>query len=81
MRTIIKKQMMFWFGIPVIVALIAAVSILTAFYKGYSGQMIAYVGKASIAFNTIFILSSIVVILGCYFITTWILFNKNIECD
>lgn len=80
-RKVVKKQMGFWFGIPVILAILTGGSILFSFFQCYSDELLAYVGSDALMSNVVFILSAIITILVCYFITTWILFIKNIESE
>lgn len=80
-RKVVEKQMVFWFGIPVLLSILSGGSILISFYQGYSDKLLTYVGSDALMSNVVFILSAIITILVCYFITTWILFIKNIESE
>lgn len=80
-RKVVEKQMAFWFGIPVILSILTGGSILFSFFRAYADKLLTYVGIKTLMFNIVFILTAIITILICYFITTWILFIKNIESE
>lgn len=80
-RKVVKKQMAFWFGIPVILSILTGGSIVFSFFQCYSEDLLAYVGSDTLMTNVVFIICAIITILVCYFITTWILFIKNIESE
>lgn len=78
-RCLILKQLGVWFGIPIGTALIISVIFLIYFIGTVAAQVDAYIGFAELIRQigvTAFVL---LILLGCYFGTTWILFQKNIE--
>ena len=78
-KKLILKQLGVWFGIPIIVALVLSIIIVTAFIKSVSSEITAYIGFNVLFQQLGFTILVLIILLTCYFISTWILFNRNIE--
>ncbi|WOO38743.1 FtsX-like permease family protein [Anaerocolumna sp. AGMB13020] len=78
---IICWQMGLWFGLPIFTAGISAL-ITGNFYIKWMNLIIeTLIGRKDFLESLTEMLLIILVLLGCYFISTWILFKKNIEAD
>lgn len=78
-NTIVLKQMGIWFGLPIGVGVLMAIAILRYIINNNSEAFVAYVGVSQVSLILWGISSVMFIILVCYFITTWILFKRNIE--
>lgn len=78
-NSIVLKQMGVWFGIPIIMAIIYASTIIIVFIKYKFKEVMAYIGMKVLVANISIMCGVIILILSCYFITTWIMFKKNIN--
>lgn len=78
-NTIVLKQMGIWFGLPVGVGILLAVAILSYIIRTNSTAFVAYVGFSQVQLILWGIGSVMLIILGSYFMSTWILFKRNIE--
>ncbi len=78
---IIYSQMSIWFGLPILLAGIAAF-ISGQFYIQSTKEVIRwYIGMEDLYLSLYKMLITIVVLFACYFLSTWILFKKNIGID
>lgn len=78
-NSLVIKQMMFWFGIPSIFALLAASIICFKLYNINFLEMPIFISKSSFIIQVFSSMSIILLLLFCYFIVTYWLFIKNIE--
>lgn len=76
---LIQKQMAVWFGIPIGAAVITAGVLLAYFIAGNAGQLNAYIGSPSLVFSIAAVGGAVAVLFGCYFISTYVLFKRNIK--
>ncbi|WP_262428314.1 hypothetical protein [Paratissierella segnis] len=76
---IILKQMSIWFGLPLVIGLLCGSVMIYYFIRSSSAQLSAYVGMKTILVNILLTGLILFILFGCYFATTWILFQRNIE--
>ena len=76
---LILKQMCVWFGIPTIVALIGCIIFIYYFVQYRSKEIITYIGTGVFVQNIGMSIGIIVLILGIYFMLTYLLFKRNID--
>lgn len=78
-NSLVRKQIAFWFGIPLVVAFFATSLIVGYVILAYEMQIQAYIGQATLFMQ----LGSggviLLVLLICYFTSTWLLFKRSIE--
>ncbi len=75
---LILKQLMVWFGIPIVVAIVVATVIIIYFFQTISTEISAYIGMNTLLLQIGTTVSVLAVLLICYFISTWILFKRSI---
>ena len=76
---LIRKQIGFWFGLPVLVAAIAVCVVLVYFFATISAQVNAYIGVAALAVQVAAVLAILGILAGCYFVATWVLFKRSVD--
>lgn len=76
---LILKQLGVWFGLPVIVAVAAAAVIFAYFIQTISAEISAYIGLRTLMLQIGATVGILVILLICYFISTWILFRNSIH--
>lgn len=74
---LITKQLSFWFGLPVLLAIIIASIVIIYFLQMISIQIKAYIGIASLLEQILIIISILFTLLICYLITTWTMFKRS----
>lgn len=72
------KQLGVWFGLPIIVAVIVSAIVITYFILTVSAEISAYIGFETLLLQISMTGSLFVLLLICYFISTWILFKHSI---
>ena len=73
------KQLGAWFGLPVCTAVFVSIAFLAYFIQSISAEISAYLGYG-ILLKQIFTTGGILLLLLiCYFISTWILFSHSVE--
>jgi len=77
--TYIRQQMSIWFGIPVLIAFLGASAGLLYLSSVNYCSYIPYVTVNQVAANILEVYGIFVIVLICYFITTFVLFRRNIE--
>lgn len=75
---LILKQLAVWFGLPIITAIIISVVVVAYFLQMISVQLAAYVGFGELMAQVGVILSILLGLLVCYFVSTWTLFRKSV---
>lgn len=78
-KRLVLKQLSIWFGLPVTVATVVSVFVITYFMQCVTAEIIAYIGFKTLLIQVFITVSILVLLLVCYFICTWILFKKSIE--
>lgn len=76
---LVLKQLGVWFGLPVLVAVIVATVVIAYFIQTVSAEISAYVGFGTLMLQIGMIVGILVLLLICYFISTWILFKRSIS--
>lgn len=76
--SLMLKQLGIWFGLPVVVALSAAAVLVSCFIQTVSAQITAYIGFGTLLAQIAMTGSILLALLGCYFISTWILFRQSV---
>lgn len=76
---LILKQLAVWFGLPVSVAAFVSVLVTAYFFETISLQISSYIGTGTLLTQVGSIVGILLILLFCYFVTTWILFKKSIE--
>lgn len=78
-RKLMAKQLGVWFGLPVCTAVFVSIAFLAYFIQSISAEISAYIGY-EILLKQIFTTGGILLLLLiCYFISTWILFSRSVE--
>ncbi|MBO5278667.1 MAG: FtsX-like permease family protein [Lachnospiraceae bacterium] len=76
---LVVKQLVFWFGLPVLAAVVVSAIAMIYFFTSISAQIDAYIGAAALAEQVAAILSILVTLTVCYFAATWVLFRRSIR--
>lgn len=77
-QSLILKQLAVWFGLPIIVAILVSAIIAFCFLKAINAQITAYIGWNTLALQIGMIVGILLLLLACYFISTWIMFLRSI---
>ena len=78
-RRLAVKQLGVWFGLPVIVAMMVSAVVVTYFMQSVSAEISAYIGFGALLIQVAVTILILILLLVCYFISTWTLFKKSIE--
>lgn len=76
---LILKQLAVWFGLPIFVAIFVSTIIVSYFFEMISAQISAYIGINTLLTQAGMIICILILLLTCYFASTWILFRKYIK--
>ena len=76
---LVLKQLSAWFGFPILVAVIVATVVIAYFIQTVSAEISAYIGFGALLLQMGMIAGILVLLLICYFISTWILFKRSIK--
>ncbi|MCM1184158.1 MAG: ABC transporter permease [Roseburia sp.] len=76
MNRLIVKQIAFWFGLPIGTAVLAAGVFVRYLSWSLSEQIAAYIGNAALLGQLAGVSAVLLALLGCYFVTTWVLFKR-----
>lgn len=76
---LVLKQLGVWFGLPIAVAVLMAVIGITCFIQTISAEISAYIGFSTLILQIGTTVCILVILLICYFISTWILFRRSIN--
>lgn len=76
---LVLKQLGAWFGLPVIVAIIVSMVVIIYFIQTVSAEISAYIGFGTLMSQIGMTVGILVLLLICYFISTWILFKRSIK--
>ncbi|MDE6891155.1 MAG: ABC transporter permease, partial [Lachnospiraceae bacterium] len=71
------KQLGVWFGLPVTLAIGVSGVVITYFFRTISAEIAAYIGLASLLQQAGATAGILLLLLICYFISTWILFRRS----
>ncbi|WP_167958262.1 FtsX-like permease family protein [Anaerosporobacter faecicola] len=76
---IILSQMGLWFGLPILLAIIAASFFVRFCFTVFRDVITVYIGQDQLAQSVAIAAGIMASIAVCYFVVTWILFKRNIE--
>lgn len=74
---LILRQLAVWFGIPVIIAILISLIVVFYFFQMISAQISAYIGLDTLMTQVGVIAGTLILLLVCYFTSTWILFRRS----
>lgn len=77
-ESLILKQLVVWFGLPIIVAVFVSTLISFCFLKVINAQITAYIGWNILALQIGTIVCILFLLLSCYFISTWMMLLHSI---
>jgi len=75
---LILKQLAVWFGLPITIAAFVSIIVIAYFFETISVQISAYIGVGALLTQVGAMICILVILLICYFISTWILFQKSV---
>lgn len=75
---LILKQLAVWFGLPIAVATFVSIIVAAYFFETISEEISAYIGIGALLTQVGTMICILVILLTCYFISTWILFQKSV---
>jgi len=80
---LVLKQLSVWFGLPIIVAIVVSTVVIAYFIQIISAEISAYIGFEALMLQIGMVVGILILLLICYFISTWILFKHSIrsECN
>lgn len=76
---LVLKQLSVWFGLPILVAIIVSIVVIAYFIQTVSAEISAYIGFGTLMLQIGMTVGILVLLLICYFISTWILFKRSIK--
>lgn len=75
---LILKQLAVWFGLPITIAAFVSIIVVVYFFETISAQISAYIGIGALLTQVGSTVCILALLLICYFISTWILFQKAV---
>ena len=76
---LVVRQLGFWFGLPVGAAVLAGTAAAGCLVVVVQAEIEAYIGFGTLAVQLCITALILLVLLGCYFVSTWALFQRVIE--
>lgn len=76
---LLLKQMGFWFGLPIIVAIVSITIFMLYFFFTTSIQIHAYINVTMLLEQLLSTIAILILLFICYFIVTWILLHRSIS--
>lgn len=76
---LILKQLSVWFGLPIITVILVAAVVITYFIQTISAEISAYIGFGALILQIGATVGILVLLLICYFISTWIIFRRSVN--
>lgn len=76
---LILQQLSVWFGLPIITAIIVAAVVIAYFIQTISAEISAYIGFSTLMLQIGATMGILVILLICYFISTWIIFRRSVN--
>lgn len=76
---LVLKQLSVWFGLPILVAVMVSTIVIAYFIQTVSAEISAYIGFGTLILQIGITTGILVLLLICYFISTWILFRRSIH--
>lgn len=77
-KGLVMKQLGVWFGLPVLVSIIVSAIVVAYFLQSVSVEISAYIGIGALITQLSITISILILLLVCYFLSTWILFRRSI---
>lgn len=77
-KGLVMKQLGVWFGLPVVVSIIVSAIVVAYFLQSVSVEISAYIGIGALITQLSITISILILLLVCYFLSTWILFRRSI---
>ena len=79
LEKLVLKQLGLWFGLPVMTAVLVSAIVILYFIQTVSAEVSAYIGFATLMLQIGTTIGILVLLLICYFISTWILFKRSVD--
>lgn len=76
--SLILKQLGVWFGLPIALAVLISGVVVGGFLQTFSAEISTYVGVGALLSQIAVTVTILILLLVCYFISTWILFRAAI---
>lgn len=76
---LVLKQLSVWFGLPILVSAMVSTIVIAYFIQTVSAEISAYIGFGTLMLQIGITTGILVLLLICYFISTWILFRRSIH--
>ena len=76
---LILKQLGVWFGLPIALATMVSIIVSAYFIQTISTEISAYIGFSTLMAHIGMTTGILVLLLICYFISTWLLFQRGIK--
>ncbi|WP_283683534.1 ABC transporter permease [Parablautia sp. Marseille-Q6255] len=81
LHTLVLKQLGVWFGLPSASAIVVAIIVISYFLQSASAEISAYIGYGALVRQIGIIIGILALLLCCYFLSTWLLFQRSIGTD
>ena len=78
---LVLKQLSVWFGLPILIAVIVATVVIAYFIQTVSAEISAYIGFEALLRQMGITIGILVLLLVCYFLSTWILFQRAVHSN
>lgn len=75
---LVLSQLGVWFGLPVAVAVLVSTVVISFFLQTVSAEIAAYIGLGALMAQIAVTAGILVLLLICYFLSTWLLFRKAV---
>lgn len=75
---LVLQQLGVWFGLPVAVAAFVSTVVISYFLQIVSAEVAAYIGLSALMAQVAVTVGILVLLMACYFLSTWLLFRKAI---
>ena len=75
---LVLRQLGVWFGLPVAVAAFVSTVVISYFLQIVSAEVAAYIGLSALMAQVAVTVGILVLLMACYFLSTWLLFRKAI---
>lgn len=76
---LVLKQLGVWFGLPIIIAVIVSVIVISYFIQTITAEISAYIGFGTLMLQIGITVGVLALLLICYFISTWLLFKRTVK--
>ena len=76
-KKLMRKQLRVWFGLPITVAVIVSFVVVAYFIQSVSNEIASYIRFDKLLLQVGITVAVLILLLVCYYISTWILFSKS----